>query len=396
VIDNNNNPIVLMSDSVPENKATQICLKAYDADGNNVTLVNSISVLGNGTVTGMNAMCFTYQPNKDFTGKDSLLIVAADDGTPVMYDTLSVSLNVYFVNTPPVILDVLGQPTHHLADTTLENVPVTICLNASDYDQDIVTISSVSSLSGHTQVDTVTGSGLCFNANPAADFHGTDSIRVIVSDNRAPAGYDTAVVYLYVRHHNHPPVILNADNTPTDTLRVDAFENETTQVCLNVSDPDNDITSISVLQSLNGSGTSVATNNTCFDYTPARDFLGSEVLFVTVCDNGVPSMSDTVFVIMNVIPHFIFSQVISPNGDGVNDTWVIGGLERFPDNKVTIFSRWGDIVYKARGYDNVNVVWNGNYNNGRASNGNVPDGTYFYIIDLGNGSKLTGFIVLNR
>jgi gliding motility-associated-like protein len=99
---------------------------------------------------------------------------------------------------------------------------------------------------------------------------------------------------------------------------------------------------------------------------------------------------------MNVVPRFIFSQVISPNGDGINDTWVIGGIERFPDNKVTIFSRWSDVVYQANGYDNVNVFWNGDYNNRKSSKGTAPDGTYFYIIELGNGSKLTGFVVLNR
>jgi gliding motility-associated-like protein len=105
-------------------------------------------------------------------------------------------------------------------------------------------------------------------------------------------------------------------------------------------------------------------------------------------------MCDTVLITMNVVPRFIFSQVISPNGDGINDTWVFGGLERFTNNKVTIFSRWGDVVYKANGYDNVNVVWNGEFNNGKS--GIVPDGTYFYIVELGNGSKLTGFIVLNQ
>jgi gliding motility-associated-like protein len=135
-------------------------------------------------------------------------------------------------------------------------------------------------------------------------------------------------------------------------------------------------------------------NKVCFNYTPANGFLGKEVIFVQVCDNGVPSMCDTVVVTMDVIPRFVFSQVISPNGDNINDTWVIEGLQRFPHNKVIIFSRWGDIVYKATGYDNENVVWKGEYNNGKSSI--VPDGTYFYIIELGNGSKLSGFIVLNR
>jgi gliding motility-associated-like protein len=140
----------------------------------------------------------------------------------------------------------------------------------------------------------------------------------------------------------------------------------------------------------------VSGDKNCFNYTPVSGFLGREILSATVCDNGVPSLCDAVIIVMNVIPRFIFSQVISPNGDGINDTWTIGGIERFPDNRITIFSRWGDVVYKAKGYDNVNVYWNGDYNNGKSSSGSCPDGTYFYIIELGNGSKLTGFVVLNR
>lgn len=220
------------------------------------------------------------------------------------------------------------------------------------------------------------------------------SIVITTTDGQG-ASFSKAFT-ITVNNINDPPVILNADNAPADTLIFDAVENETTRVCLTVTDPDNDSTTISVLQSVNGLGILLATGKNCFDYTPVNDFLGKEVLFVTVCDNGEPSMCDTVYVTMNVAPDFALSQVISPNGDGINDTWVISGLERFPENKVIIFNRWGDIVYKARGYDNVDIVWDGDYNNGKSSKGGVPAGTYFYIIELGNGSKLTGFIVLNR
>ena len=201
-----------------------------------------------------------------------------------------------------------------------------------------------------------------------------------------------------VNNINETPVILSENNVSADTLRFDAYENETLQICLNISDPDNDVISISGLYSITGLGNlSVNENTTCFDYRSADGFIGTEVLLSIVCDNGSPSLCDTVVIIMNVRPQFIFSQVISPNGDGLNDVWIIGGLERFPNNEVTVFNRWGNIVYKAKGYDNVNTVWGGEQNSGQnLTNNLVPDGTYFYIIELGNESKLTGFVVLKH
>lgn len=61
----------------------------------------------------------------------------------------------------------------------------------------------------------------------------------------------------------------------------------------------------------------------------------------------------------------------SPNGDGINDQWIIQNAEKFPDNKVMVFNRWGQKVYSTEGYDNVNKVWEGKL---------IPDAIYFYVI----------------
>ncbi|HTF06173.1 MAG TPA: gliding motility-associated C-terminal domain-containing protein [Bacteroidia bacterium] len=88
----------------------------------------------------------------------------------------------------------------------------------------------------------------------------------------------------------------------------------------------------------------------------------------------------------------------SPNGDGVNDFFEIVGIGAYPDNKVTIFNRWGNLIYESAGYNNGSIRWEGN-NSGELSTGNggVPEATYFYVIDLGDGSPLlSGYIYLNR
>lgn len=71
---------------------------------------------------------------------------------------------------------------------------------------------------------------------------------------------------------------------------------------------------------------------------------------------------------------------VSPNADGYNDNFVVENLEYFPENELTIFNRWGDIVYKATPYLNN---WNGQVNGSMILTGTeVSDGTYFYILKL--------------
>jgi gliding motility-associated-like protein len=74
---------------------------------------------------------------------------------------------------------------------------------------------------------------------------------------------------------------------------------------------------------------------------------------------------------------------LSPNGDGVNDIWWIDGIENFPDNKVLIFNRWGDLIVELHNYDNSNIVWAGKNKQGKQ----VPDGTYYYVLTIHSENK---------
>jgi len=81
----------------------------------------------------------------------------------------------------------------------------------------------------------------------------------------------------------------------------------------------------------------------------------------------------------------------SPNSDNINDYFRIEGLEEFPNNRVDIFNRWGAKVYSTENYDNGNP-WRGRWNNV-----DLPSGTYFYHIDLGDGSDpITGYVHVRR
>ena len=82
----------------------------------------------------------------------------------------------------------------------------------------------------------------------------------------------------------------------------------------------------------------------------------------------------------------------SPNGDGVNDGWVIENIAQFPNNTVQVFNRSGKLVYKMKGYNNT---FDGKSNKVSSST-KLPVGPYLYIIDLGDGSKpLRGWLYIN-
>jgi len=80
------------------------------------------------------------------------------------------------------------------------------------------------------------------------------------------------------------------------------------------------------------------------------------------------------------------NNILSPNGDGINDIWVVKNIAFYPDNTVTVYDRAGKVVFTKKGYTND---WDG------TSRGSVlNEGTYYYLVDLGNGKSVKGFITV--
>ncbi|WKN31504.1 tandem-95 repeat protein [Porifericola rhodea] len=105
--------------------------------------------------------------------------------------------------------------------------------------------------------------------------------------------------------------------------------------------------------------------------------------------DGIPDSEEDVIVVY---------KGFSPNQDGKNDVWWIDGIEDYPNNTVQIFNRWGNKIFEMKGYNNRDRAWTSDSSLGLVlGNSQVPDGTYFYIIDLGNGEKARkGYITVHR
>ncbi len=101
------------------------------------------------------------------------------------------------------------------------------------------------------------------------------------------------------------------------------------------------------------------------------------VYHVTVRDDKGCEATGTVRVIVR--NEVVVPNAFTPNGDGTNDSWEIANLAQYPNCKVEIFNRWGSKVYESRGYA---TPWDGTMD-GKA----LPMTTYFYVIDLHDGTK---------
>ncbi len=95
-------------------------------------------------------------------------------------------------------------------------------------------------------------------------------------------------------------------------------------------------------------------------------------------------------------------DIMSPNGDGLNDVFVIRGIEQFPNNTVRIYNRWGVLVFDTRGYGQDDNFFRGE-SNGRVTVDQdrlLPVGTYYYVLEYTNSEgrlqQLAGPLYINR
>ena len=131
-----------------------------------------------------------------------------------------------------------------------------------------------------------------------------------------------------------------------------------------------------------------------FSFTSDPDFVGQDFFTYKLCSVLCPDECTETTVILNIGQEVTCTtpSIITPNGDGVNDAFIVPCLaliDKYPLNKLAVFNQWGDEVYTSENYQNN---WEGTYQ-GQA----LQAGTYFYILDLGDGSKpISGFLIVKK
>ncbi len=228
---------------------------------------------------------------------------------------------------------------------------------------------------------------------PVENFNGYDTLIYRVCDQTAPTMCDTARVIITVTPVNDAPVAVN------DAIIITYDETATGNVLANDYDPDGgplgEVTSVG--SPAHGTVTLLADGS--YTYTPDEYYIGPDQFSYWVCDAQDPELCAKAEVIIQVRAGLIeIPKGFSPNNDNNNDRWEIKGISAYPNNSVAIFNRWGNAVYRTQGYDNQQAVWDGTANQGLiVGGGQLPEGTYFYVVDLGpEEGPQSGYVVLMR
>ncbi len=264
-------------------------------------------------------------------------------------------------------------------DTLLVNETDSFCLDSLDLPYTIETIANVCEEAAGEQVvfevDT-TNNCLIYTGIEI----GKDTACIAVCDSLDNC--DTIIVIITVEElpDTIPPPIAVDDR---DTLEegsiktINVLGNDTTNSTL--------ITVVILDQP--SLGTVVVNPDLTVTYTANDDICDTTDMFTyELCNpTGCDTATVTFYIACKAL--LIFNG-FSPNGDGINETFTIDGIEDFPNNKVQIFNRWGNMVFEQNGYKGQ---WDGTWNNK-----DLPNGTYFYLLNDGEGKNYSGFLEIRR
>lgn len=329
------------------------------------------------------------------------------DGNFGQYDTLSLSLSGtatngvdFFPPFPSQIIFVPGQDT------------ITLCVTATNDG----TLESLEDL-----VITATSAGICVQSVSQATLYISDY------DNLdADAGNDTAmctsnpVTLTGTGNFGTPPysyqwsngantsttTVTPTQSTPyilaiTDACGYVAFDTvnvfiPTTNPLVASAGPDREIcpneNPVTLYASASGgalgyqySWTTIAGpdnisgNQSAVSYTAT----GNSTFEVTIVDACGNTTTDQV--VVDIHPcELVFPNVFTPNGDINNEYFEITGIEYFPNSALTVYNRWGSVVFQSNDYQNN---W---------SPKDVSDGTYYYVLDASDQRSYSGFVTIIR
>ncbi|KAF0236491.1 MAG: LamG domain-containing, partial [Prolixibacteraceae bacterium] len=364
---------------------------------------------------------YPYELNCDNIGLTPFTLYAVDvNGNTAVCQTEI----VIYGNIPPDVNDDI--------DSTLENLPVYIYVVQNDSDIVVNEKSNInySSLLVNTQpkngkaeveVDPLTGKKTGYiKYTPNKNFTGVDVFQYIIWDDGIPCDPEPgrAWVRVTVKAVNDPPI---AQDDYYDAHRcIPVISNV-------VLDNDNDDDGSENLRidtnplSPPIHGTVIIDPDGTISYFPNESYIGIDSFQYVIWDNGMPErLSDTAWVYINVDCseetkdpldcELFIPEGFSPNQDGIHDFFRIMCIHNYPDAKLMIFNRNGDLLWQRENYGNYDV-WGDQFNAwwwgtsvlsrfdvGRQMINGEPKlkvGNYIYILELGNGERKNGTVMIS-
>lgn len=194
---------------------------------------------------------------------------------------------------------------------------------------------------------------------------------------------------------NNPTIIFDRRIFPVSqvgkyTVRVTNVFNCESTASINVTKAV--IAAITGVQIVNSTATILLSNSGNFEYSLDNVTWQDSNIFP-----NLPNGNYTVFVrtklgcIIGSANFSIFSvsNAFTPDGDGINDTWKIAGLENYPNSEVQVYDRFGNMVLQK--IINGTFEWNGSFNARK-----LPTGNYWYVVKVSDGRLLNGWVLLKN
>ena len=180
----------------------------------------------------------------------------------------------------------------------------------------------------------------------------------------------------------------NFINTVVSDLLPSGYDLVSTSTTAGTYDP---ATSLWIIPTLNA-GQSV-TLTIVAEVLPGGDYLSVATVEIST-PLDVNAANNSASVSVDPICLTVYNE-FTPNNDGANDLFRIDCIESYPNNELKVYNRYGSLVYSKQHYEND---WNGTANvSGVINRGDMlPTGTYFYVIDIGNGTVKKGWLSVMR
>jgi gliding motility-associated-like protein len=351
---------------------------------------------------------FPHELDCDHIGLTTITLMVTDANGNSSYCETEVMI---YGNRPPTVMDDSAR--------TIENVPVVIDIIENDYDEktsiDISSLAvSIKPRYGTVSVNPVNGD---VTYTPNRNFSGVDVLQYSICDDGIPCEPEcgTAFVYIVVEPVNDKPEAV-------DDYYVAGCYSIVGNVLDNDSDPDgtdNLYINTTPLVAPNH-GELIIDPDGLINYFPNEGFIGIDSFQYVICDNGIPSLCDSAWVYIEVDCseetrdpldcELFIPEGFSPNQDGIHDFFRIMCIHNYPDAKLMIFNRNGDLLWQKENYGNYDV-WGDQYNAwwwgtsvlskfdvGRQMINGEPKlkvGNYIYVLDLGNGGIKNGTVMIS-
>ena len=308
------------------------------------------------TINGSSGIRVTYNGLK--VGVDTACIAITDSFGKS--DTIRITVFVK-VPTPSIVNQTIsvGEIKTYCVDTTQLSGPVTSIVNICP---------NKSGTNVKFEVDNTTKCVKMTGLLP-----GVDTACIVICDAKGVC--DTTTIYTNVTLKGIITAIDDNDSTSINVaVSINVLKNDI------LGNTTNQIVTVKILPKSNGGigakhGTPIVdTKNNTIMYVPEFGFSGRDTFTYVVCVGTVCDTANVYIYISPVAKDFKIFNGLSPNGDGKNEVFFVQGIESYPGTEVSIFNRWGNRVYLSEDYKND---WAGTYN---TTNGDLPDGTYYYVI----------------